>query len=129
VSGQRRVAHSAFPAVTGRLYLTDRSVKLIDEGVDIALRIAHLPDSSSTAIWAGEVRRVVAAAPRYLARRPRIEQPGDLAKHHVTAMNQFGLDSWSFPPLPGSCVPRTVHFMPRLVVDSVRRAVASAVEG
>ncbi len=44
-------------------------------------------------------------------------------------MNHFGLDSWSFPALPGSSVPRTVHFTPRLVVNSVRGAVASAVEG
>jgi DNA-binding transcriptional LysR family regulator len=119
----------AFPAVSARLYLTDRSVKLIDEGIDIALRIGHLPDSAAVAIRVGEVRRVVAAAPRYLARRPRIQQPGDLVKHQIIALSEFGLDSWSFPPLPGSCVPRTVHFTPRLVVNSVRGAVASAVEG
>jgi DNA-binding transcriptional LysR family regulator len=119
----------AFPAVSARLYLTDRPVKLVDEGIDIALRIGHLPDSTSVAIRVGEVRRVVVAAPGYLARRPPIEQPGDLANHKIIAMNQFGLDSWSFPPLPGSCVPRTVHFTPRLVVNSVRGAVASAVQG
>jgi DNA-binding transcriptional LysR family regulator len=119
----------AFPAVSARLYLADRSVKLIDEGIDIALRIGHLPDSAAVAIRVGEVRRVVAAAPHYLARRPRIQQPGDLAKHQIITMSEFGLDSWSFPPLPGSCVPRTVHFAPRLVVNSVRGAVASAVEG
>jgi DNA-binding transcriptional LysR family regulator len=120
---------NVFPAVSARLYLTDRSVKLIDEGIDIALRIGHLPDSTSIAIRVGEVRRVVAAAPGYLARHPRIQQPGDLVKHQIIAMSEVGLDSWSFPPLPGSCVPRTVHFTPRLVVNSVRGAVASAVEG
>jgi DNA-binding transcriptional LysR family regulator len=119
----------AFPAVSARLNLTDRSVKLIDEGIDVALRIGHLPDSSLVAIRVGEVRRVVAAAPGYLARRPRIEQPGDLAKHQIIAMTQFGLDSWNFPPLPGSCVPRTVHFTPRLVVNSVRGAIASSIDG
>jgi DNA-binding transcriptional LysR family regulator len=119
----------AFPAVSARLYLTDRSVKLIDEGIDIALRIAHLPDSTSVAIRVGEVRRVVVASPRYLSRRPRIAQPGDLVKHQIISMSEFGLDSWSFPPLPGSCVPRTVHFTPRLVVNSVRGAIASAVDG
>src|ERR1700722_20072385 len=65
-----------FPAVSARLYLTDRSVKLIDEGIDIALRIGHLPDSAAVAIRVGEVRRVVAAAPNYLSRRSRIAQPG-----------------------------------------------------
>jgi DNA-binding transcriptional LysR family regulator len=118
-----------FPAVSARLYLADRSVKLIDEGIDIALRIGHLPDSTSVAIRVGEVRRVVVASAGYLAGRPSIQQPGDLAKHQIITMSEFGLDSWNFPPLPGSCVPRTVHFTPRLVVNSVRGAVASTVEG
>ena len=119
----------AFPAVSARLHLTDRTVKLIDEGIDIALRIGHLPDSTSVAIRVGEVRRVVVAAPNYLSRRSRIAQPGDLVKHQIIALNQSGQDSWSFPPSPGSCVPRMVHFIPRLVVNSVRGAVASAVDG
>lgn len=119
----------AYPAVSARLYLFDRPVNLIDEGIDIALRIAHLTDSTLVAIRVGEVRRVVVAAPRYLARHPRIEEPGDLAKHQIIAMTHFGLDSWSFPPLPGSSVPRAVHFTPRLVINSVRGAVASAVDG
>jgi DNA-binding transcriptional LysR family regulator len=120
---------NAYPAVSARLYLVDRAVKLIDEGIDIAFRIGHLPDSTSVAIRVGEVRRVVAAAPGYLARQPRIEQLSDLAKHQIITMTHFGFDSWSFPPLPGCFVPRTVQFTPRLVVNTVRGAVASAVEG
>jgi DNA-binding transcriptional LysR family regulator len=97
--------------------------------MDIALRMANLADSSLVAIRVGEVRRVVVAAPRYLARHPRIDQPGDLAKHKIIAFAQFGLDSWSFPPLPGSPIPRTVQFTPRLVIDTTRGAVATAVDG
>jgi DNA-binding transcriptional LysR family regulator len=119
----------AHPAVSARLYLFDRSVNLIDEGVDIALRVAHLPDSTLVAIGVGEVRLVLAAAPRYLSLHPRIEEPGDLAKHQIIAMTHFGLDSWSFPPLQGSPIPRTVHFTPRLLINSVSGAVASAVDG
>ena len=119
----------AYPAVSARLYLLDRPVNLIDEGIDIALRIAHLADSTLVAIRVGEVRRVVVAAPRYLALHPRIQEPGDLAQHQIIAFTQSGLDSWSFPPLPGSSVPRTVHFTPRLVINSTRAAVASAVDG
>ncbi len=119
----------AYPAVTARLYLFDRAVNLIDEGIDIALRVDHLPDSTLVAIRAGETRRVVVAAPRYLALHPRIQDPDDLAKHQIIAVPHFGLDSWSFPPLPGSSIPRTVRFTPRLVVNSVRGAVASAVDG
>jgi DNA-binding transcriptional LysR family regulator len=119
----------ACPAVSVRLYLLDRPVNLIDEGIDIALRIAHLADSTLVAIRVGEVRRVVVAAPRYLAQHPRIDEPADLAKHQIIAMTHFGQDSWSFPPLAGSAVPRTVPFTPRLIVNSIRGAVASAVDG
>jgi DNA-binding transcriptional LysR family regulator len=119
----------AYPAVSARLYLLDRPANLIDEGIDVALRIAHLADSTLVAIRVGEVRRVVAAAPRYLARHPRIEEPADLVKHQIIAFTQSGIDSWSFPPLPGSSVPRTVHFTPRLVVNTTRAAVASAADG
>jgi DNA-binding transcriptional LysR family regulator len=117
------------PTVSVRLYLLDRTVNLIDEGIDVALRIAHLSDSNFVAIRLGEVRRVIAASPSYLSRQPIILEPADLAKHQVIAMTHFGLDSWSFPPAKGSSVPRTVQFAPRLVVNTVRAAVASAAEG
>jgi DNA-binding transcriptional LysR family regulator len=119
----------AYPTVSVRLLLLDRPVSLIDEGVDIALRIAHLTDSTHVAIRLGEVRRVVAASPRYLSTHPKIEEPADLAKHKIIAMTHFGIDSWSFPPVKGSSIPRSVQFSPRFVVNSVRGAVASAVEG
>lgn len=119
-----------YPAVSVNLLLLDRHVNLIDEGVDVALRVANLPDSSLIAVKVGaDVRRVVAASPRYLAGHPRIEDPGDLARHQIVAMANFGLDSWTFPPAPGSAVPRTVSFTPRLLVNSVRAALAAAVEG
>lgn len=120
----------AYPTVSVRMLFLDRHVNLLDEGVDVALRVANLPDSALVAIKVGaDVRRVVAASPRYLADHPRIEEPADLAKHQIVAMHNFGLDSWTFPPAPGSAVSRTVHFTPRIVVNSVRAALASAVEG
>jgi DNA-binding transcriptional LysR family regulator len=118
-----------YPTVQVRVYLLDRPVNLIDEGVDLAIRILHLPDSTLVAHQVGEVRRIVVAAPRYLATHPRIVEPADLARHQIIAMTHFGLDSWSFPPVEGSTVPRSVSFTPRLLVNSVRAAAASAVEG
>lgn len=119
-----------YPTISVRLLLLDRPVNLIDEGVDIALRVAHLPDSSLIAVrLGGDVRRVVVASPRYLADHPRIREPADLAKHQIVAFTNFGLDSWSFTPAKGSSIPRTVHFAPRLVVNTVRAAVASALVG
>jgi DNA-binding transcriptional LysR family regulator len=117
------------PAVNVRLHFLDRPANLIDEGIDLALRIAHLADSTLIAIRVGEVRRVVAAAPAYLARNPVIAAPADLAQHQIVAMTHFGIDSWSFPPPMGSSVPRAVQFTPRFVVNSIRGAVASAVGG
>jgi DNA-binding transcriptional LysR family regulator len=120
---------NATPTVSVRLYLLDRPANLIEEGIDVALRFAHLQDSTLVAMKVGEVRRVVVASPRYLAANPPLDEPAALAQHQIIAMTHFGLDSWSFPPPTGSAIPRTVQFAPRLVINSVRGAVASAVEG
>jgi DNA-binding transcriptional LysR family regulator len=119
-----------YPNVSARLLLLDRSVNLVEEGVDIALRVALLPDSSLIATKVGsDVRRVVVASPDYLASRAPIIEPAGLAGHEIIAFTNFGLDSWSFAPQPGSTIPRTVHFAPRLTVNSVRAAMASAIRG
>ncbi|GJH01124.1 LysR family transcriptional regulator [Paraburkholderia terrae] len=118
-----------YPAVSVRLHMLDRPVSLVDEGIDVALRIAHLPDSTLIAIPVGEVRRVVTASPRYLSKHPQIREPADLEQHQIISMTHFGVDSWSFPPAEGSTVAQVVHFSPRLIVNSIDAAVASAVEG
>jgi DNA-binding transcriptional LysR family regulator len=55
-------------------------------------------------------------------------EPSDLTKHQIVTMAHLA-QSWTFPPLPGSAVPRTVQFAPRLVINSIRGAVASVVGG
>ena len=118
------------PTVSAKLLLLGRPVNLVDEGVDIALRIGHLPDSSHVATRVGaEIRRVVVASPHYLAKHTPIVEPADLAKHQIVAFADFGLDSWNFTPAKGSSIPRTVQFAPRCIVNSVRAAAASAVSG
>lgn len=118
-----------FPTVSVRLDLHERPVNLIDEGMDIALRLAHLPDSTLVAHRIGEVRKVVVAAPRYLDSHPGIDHPSDLARHRVVAMTHMGMDSWTFSPQDGASIPYSVHIAPSLVVNSARAAIASAVEG
>lgn len=118
-----------YPTVSVRMHLLDRPVNLIDEGMDLALRILPLADSTLVAHRIGEVRRIIVASPRYLSMHPRIEEPSDLAKHQIISMSHMGLDSWSFPALEGSSVPRSVSFTPRLVVNSMRAAIASVVDG
>lgn len=118
-----------YPTVTVRMHLLERPVNLIDEGMDLALRIAHLADSSLVAHRIGDVRRVVVASPRYLATHPRIEEISDLTKHEIITTPHTGQDSWSFPPASGATIPRSVSFTPRLVVNNVRAAIASTVDG
>jgi DNA-binding transcriptional LysR family regulator len=120
----------AYPAVTVNLLLLDRQASLVEEGIDVALRVGQLPDSSMVAVRVGGgVKRVIVAAPRYLAEHPRIDEPGDLVRHRIVTTTHFGHDTWVFPPaLPGG-IPRSVHFKSRLVVNSVRAALASAVAG
>jgi DNA-binding transcriptional LysR family regulator len=120
----------AYPTVTARLLLVDRWVNLVDEGIDIALRVAELPDSSLVATRVGEgVRRVIVAAPHYLSQHPPIVEPGDIVGHQIISLTHFGLESWAFAPTSPSAVVRTIHFSPRLIVNTVRAAVASAVAG
>jgi len=120
----------AYPMVTARLLLVDRSVNLVDEGVDIALRVGELPDSSLVATRVGNgVRRVIVGAPAYLRQHPSIVDPSDIVGHKIISLTHFGLESWSFAPVKSSVAARTIHFSPRLIVNSVRAAVASAVAG
>ncbi|MEK1889495.1 MAG: LysR family transcriptional regulator [Phyllobacterium sp.] len=120
----------AFPAVSVKMVLLDRHANLVEEGIDIALRVADLPDSSMVAVRVGgDVKRVVVASPRYLARHPRIVEPADLARHQIVTTTHFGQDAWVFPPAAGSSIARSVHLKPRLVVNSVRAALASAIDG
>src|ERR1700722_19632173 len=58
-----------YPEVSGDLRLSDRMINLVEDGVDLAVRIGHLPDSSLVARHVGEMRRIVVASREYLARR------------------------------------------------------------
>ena len=119
----------AFPTVSARLLLLDRMVNLIDEGIDAALRIGNLPDSSMVAVRVGEVQQVIVASPAYLREHTAIGTPGDLAHHRIVTFPHAGLDSWKFPPQSGSMIPRSVPISPRIIVNSARAAIASALEG
>lgn len=84
-------------AVTAELTLADRVVHLVEEGVDLAVRIGALGDSTHVARAVGATRRVVVASPKYLARRKRIATPDDLAGHRTVRFTGLGASAaWRF---------------------------------
>lgn len=120
----------AHPAVQVRYLLLNRLANMVDEGIDVALRIAALPDSALIAQRIGEVRKVLCAAPSYLARRPAPQRIADLGAHDcITIEPTSAQDIWSFPPTPGGRVARTVRIKPRLMVNDDQAAVSAAVDG
>jgi len=76
-----------YPEVSAELRLADRIVNLVDDGVDLAVRIGHLPDSSLVARHVGEMRRIVVASSGYLRQRGEPETPEAIASHETI---QFG---------------------------------------
>jgi DNA-binding transcriptional LysR family regulator len=116
------------PAVRARLLLLDRVVNVVEEGVDVAVRLGHLADSSLLVTRLGRVRRVLCASPAYLARRGKPKDPAAL-REHACIMERDGAetDLWRFFSPNGRS--STVAVRPRLVVNSAAAAVASAVAG
>lgn len=118
------------PQVQVRYLLLNRMTNLVDEGIDVGLRIAPLQDSSLIAVKIGVVRRVLCASPEYLARRQAPETIADLAAHDCIAIEPTNPeDIWSFPPLPGRKMARTVRVRPRLMVNADEAAVSAALDG
>lgn len=74
---------AAHPLVSVSMLLHDRIVDLVDEGFDLAVRIAHLPDSSLVATHIGDVRRILVASPAYVKRRGTPRVPADLETHSM----------------------------------------------
>lgn len=70
-----------YPEVSGELRLSDQMINLVEDGVDLAVRIGHLADSSLVARHVGEMRQIVVASPGYLKARGQPTMPGALASH------------------------------------------------
>jgi DNA-binding transcriptional LysR family regulator len=113
-----------------RLLLLDRVVHLIDEGIDVALRIAHLPDSALVARKVGEVRRIVCASPAYLARHGRPSAPHELAAHRCISFTALTpSDTWSFGSGPDGGRAKQVALRPVLSVNTAEAAIGAAIDG
>lgn len=85
------------PEVSARVVLNDRVIDLIDEGLNLAVRIAKLADSSLTALRVGEVRRVVCASPAYLRKHGVPKTPEDLADFDCVVFgHERSVPAWTF---------------------------------
>ncbi len=88
---------NAHPKVQAELELNDRLVNLVEEGIDLGVRIGALGDSSDIARRVGATRRVVVASPGYLDRAGEPKTPADLLQHRLIAFNSLDRDRrWRF---------------------------------
>lgn len=112
------------PAVTGELVLGDRMTNLVEEGIDAAVRIGALEDSSNVARPIGATRRVLVASPSYLARRKKPRSPEDLRRHDLIQFTALTpTRDWHFFPEV------TVSVTARYVTNSADAAIVQAENG
>jgi DNA-binding transcriptional LysR family regulator len=116
-----------YPLINISLLLLDRVTNLVEEGIDAAIRIGPLPDSSMVAKRLGSVRRVLVASPEYLARRGTPAVPADLRLHSMIAFTGLMPNrEWRF--LDGRSG-KAVSFVPRFEINDAVAAVAAAEAG
>jgi DNA-binding transcriptional LysR family regulator len=115
---------TAYPDVSVRLLVTDRPADLVEEGLDVAIRIGVLRDSSAIATSIGALPSVVVATPEYVARRGTPREPADLASHDIVAFGGlWGLERWTFARGV------SVAIKPRLTVTTAEAAIDAATAG
>ncbi|WP_230206940.1 LysR family transcriptional regulator [Novosphingobium sp. Gsoil 351] len=108
------------------LTLIDRVVRLVDEGIDVAVRIGDLSDSSLHALRVAEVRRVLVASPGYLKVHGAPTTVAALHEHPLVAFTELDrADEWRFGPMGKPAI----RIEPRLTVNTADAAIASAIDG
>ncbi len=130
--GNRHIAPLLFefldrhPALQARALFTNRLVHLIDEGLDVAVRIAQLPDSGMTAVPVGAMRAVVVASPAYLQRQGVPQTPAQLHDHRAIGLAIEGQDrgGWGLRHGRTGAAPHE-----RLIVNTNDAKIAAAVAG
>ena len=117
----------AYPDIDIRLVLADRLINLLEDQVDLAVRIGDLPDSSLVAMRIGTIRRVVCGSPDYLARRGTPRSPGDLGTHDcITFEGLASAEAWAFSKGKSQV---SVALHSRLLVNTAEAAIDAAVAG
>lgn len=121
---------AAYPSVQAELMLLDRVVDLLDEGMDVAIRIGHLRDSSLVAIPLGTTRRIICASPDYLRRAGMPERPADLARHRCLQFRGVtpGVE-WEFSDGEAGARPVRVLVKGVLATNQIDIALDACVKG
>jgi len=114
---------SAYPDIKMQLSQTDRAVNLLEENVDLAVRLGSLPDSSLIATRVGLVRRVLCASPQYLEARGTPRVPEDLVDHDCIASEATHSRDWNFRKVGAHFAVAISH---RLMVTTVETAIDAA---
>lgn len=115
------------PRVSLDVQLADRVTDLVDEGFDLAVRIARLPDSSLVSRKLASTRLVLCASPDYLERCGAPQHPSEIAQHDVIGYSLLAMgDQWQFTGPEG---PVGVKVKPRLVTNNGDTCVAACVRG
>ncbi len=116
-----------YPEVSASCWFLDRVVNMMDEGVDVAVRIGELPDSSMQAIRVGKVGLVICAAPTYLEQHGIPRHPDELASHSIISTSALTPTlEWQ---MEGNGEVHSVKLQPRLITTTNDAAVAAAVSG
>jgi len=117
----------AYPDIDLRVTLSDRISHILDEHIDLAIRIGELADSAFIAKRVGEVRKVVCASPEYFASRGTPAKPADLAAHDcITFDALMSANAWVFPVGKQE---EAVTVRSRLVINTAESAVDAAIAG
>jgi len=118
---------AAHPQIRISMALSERLVELVDEGIDLAVRIAELPDSSLIARRVGTVQRMLVASPDYLAAHGVPETPAALSDHAVIAFTGLLQNrEWRYRTRQGA---RRLAVEPRLEVNDAATAIMAAEAG
>ena len=116
-----------FPDMAVSAVFLDRVVNLLEEGMDVGVRIGELADSTMRAIGVGNVRRVVCASPAYLKNYGVPRAPADLARHAIVASTAITpAIAWRFA---AGRQATSVNVKPRLIVTNNEAAIVAAVQG
>ncbi len=113
-----------YPTMAARTLFVDRTVNVVEEGIDVAVRIGHLSDSGFAAVKVGSVRRVVCASPAYLEKHGVPATPQDLKDHRVAvSMGARASPEWRFAQ------DQRVTIRPALSTNTNEAGIAAALAG